>query len=258
MNAEQIEKLIAAKRRLDDLLRLKKFLESLIEKYTAIIIEPRKHRALEFVLRNALDNLNPRWSIQVFHGTENEVWLKELLEKSFQEDLPRITLKNLGVANLGTSQEYSKVLASREFIEAIPTETFLVFQTDSMINPAQKGLIDKFIHYDYVGAPWQSSILAVGNGGFSLRKRSTMLRIIDTLGPIKNINEDVYFSTGCLILKANVPTREQAKEFSIETLYHTHSFGLHRAWAYHTDKLEELCNQCEGLETLIQLQSISE
>jgi len=258
MNADQIEGLVSAKRRLDDLLQLKMLLERFIEKYTAIIIEPRKHRAMEFVLRNALDNLNSRWSIQIFHGTENEFWLKELLEKSFQEDLPRITLKNLGVANLESSQEYSKILAGREFVEAIPTETFLVFQTDSMINPAQKGLIDRFINYDYVGAPWQSSILAVGNGGFSLRKRSTMLRIIDILGPIKNINEDVYFSTGCLILKANVPTREQAKEFSIETVYHTHSFGLHRAWIYHKDKLEELCNQCEGLETLIQLQSVIE
>jgi hypothetical protein len=256
MNEEQIENLAAAKKRLDELLAVKRFLERLIEKYTAIIIEPRKHRALEFVLRNALDNLNSKWSVQIFHGTENELWLKEILEKSFQKDLSRITLKNLGVANLATSLEYSKILASREFTEAIPTETFLVFQTDSMINPAHKGLIEKFIDYDYVGAPWKSMLVGVGNGGFSLRKRSTMLKIINRLGPIKNTNEDLYFSTGCLLLKAKVPSSEQAKEFSIETIYHTHSFGLHRAWAYHKDKVEELCRQCEGLETLIQLQSV--
>jgi hypothetical protein len=57
----------------------------------------------------------------------------------------------------------------------------------------QELLIEKFIDYDYVGAPWNSMPLAVGNGGFSLRKRSTMLKIIDKLGPIKNINEDGSF-----------------------------------------------------------------
>ena len=30
-------------------------------KYTAIIVEPRKHIALEFVLNNFLENLNNDW-----------------------------------------------------------------------------------------------------------------------------------------------------------------------------------------------------
>jgi hypothetical protein len=118
------------KKKIVELEALKRFLEGFLEKYTAIIIEPRKHRALEFVLRNILDNLDARWSVQIFHGTENESWLKEILEKSFQKDLPRIVLKNLGVSNLKNSKEYSQILTTRQFIENIPTETFLIFQTD--------------------------------------------------------------------------------------------------------------------------------
>jgi hypothetical protein len=68
--------------------------------------------------------------------------------------------------------------------------------------------------------------------------------------------EDVFFSIGCLRLGARVPSVEIAKEFSIETMYNPYSFGIHRAWEYHPDKKDELCNQCEGLETLIQLQSV--
>jgi hypothetical protein len=257
MNLEHDTNITMIKKRLDELIKMKRFLERLIEKYTAIIIEPRKHRALEFVLRNALDNLDLRWSVQIFHGTENEEWLKQILEKSFQKDLPRISLKNLGVSNLKTSQEYNKLLTSREFTEAIPTETFLIFQTDSMINPAHKNLIEKFIDYDYVGAPWKS-IISVGNGGFSLRKRSTMLKIIEKYNRPNEMYEDVFFSIGCFRLRAHVPSLEIAKEFSIETIYNPYSFGIHRAWAYHPDKKSELCNQCEGLETLIQLQSVDD
>lgn len=61
--------------------------------------------------------------------------------------------------------------------ENIPTETFLIFQTDTLINPKYKDLIYEFIDYDYVGAPWISNG-DVGNGGLSLRKKSKMIEII--------------------------------------------------------------------------------
>ena len=38
-------------------------------KYTAIIIEPRTHKALEFVLNNFLENLNDDWIVN-FENTQ--------------------------------------------------------------------------------------------------------------------------------------------------------------------------------------------
>lgn len=231
-------------------------LKGSIEKYTAVIVEPRKHKALEFVLRNVLDNLDERWSIQVFHSSDNENWLKTILDQKFQKDLSRISSKCLHFSNLESSLEYNQILASREFTQLIPTETFLVFQTDSMINPAHKELIYKFIDYDYVGAPWPWNNLHVGNGGLSLRKRSTMLKIIDKYGPFRDLYEDQFFSVGCIKIGAKVPTREEAKEFSIEQVYHPYSFGMHKSWVHQPSRTADLCNQCEGLETLIRLQSV--
>ena len=43
--------------------------------YTAIIIEPRKHKALSFVLNNVLNNLNDSWNIIVFHGNLNKEYI---------------------------------------------------------------------------------------------------------------------------------------------------------------------------------------
>jgi hypothetical protein len=248
--------------RLKELQQRRRALEAIMrrseEKYTAIIVEPRKHRALEFVLRNVLDNLDEKWSVRIYHGTENENWLREILETKFGSELSRISSENLGVANLKSSQDYSKIFTTRSFLEGIPTETFLVFQTDSMINPAHRGLIHKFMQYDYVGAPWPWDFLKVGNGGFSLRKRSMMLKILDIFGPYNGAFEDQFYSKGCDILKAHKPTAEEAREFAIEQIYHPYSFGQHKSWIHQPAKKEELCNQCEGLETLIQLQSIHE
>lgn len=219
--------------------------------YTAVILEPRKHAALEFVIKNFLDNLDSRWKIIIYHGTENQEFVSKVAELS-----ERITIRNLGVANLENSKDYSAILTSRPFIEGIPTETFIVFQTDSMINLAHKDILYNFIDYDYVGAPWPWDWLHVGNGGLSLRKRSTCLKIIDQFGPYNGLYEDHFYSILIERVGGKKPTRDEARSFSIEQIYHPFSFGIHKAWLHQPKRVEELCAQCEGLDTLISLQKI--
>jgi hypothetical protein len=221
---------------------------------TAIILEPRKHRALSFVVRNVLENLPENWNVQIHHGTENQEFVENLLATELSSGRARISLRNLGVPNLPTATDYSKILASREFTEKIPTETFIVFQTDSMINPNYKDLLGKFLKYDYVGAPWPWDHLKVGNGGFSLRKRSKMLEIINTSPKFQGAYEDQFFSFGSRLAKAYKPTHEEAMEFSIEQVYSPRSFAIHNAWRYLPEKVEQMCKDCPGLETLIALQ----
>jgi len=237
---------------LNDLIRLQD-VEDDGEFCTAMIVEPRKHRALGFVLKNVLECLPANWNIQIHHGTQNQQFVEELVSQ-FPPD--RITLRNLGVENLETQIAYSKILASREFTEKIPTETFIVFQTDSMINPNHKDLLQKFLKYDYVGAPWPWDHLKVGNGGFSLRKRSKMLHIINTTKPYRGAYEDQYFSVGSSLARPYKPTHVEAMEFSIEQVYSPRSFAIHNAWKYLPDEVEKMCADCPGLETLISLQSV--
>jgi hypothetical protein len=69
-------------------------------KYTAIIIEPRKHKALEFVLDNFLENLNNDWNIIIYHGTNNIEYLQNIINTKLQKYKNRITTRNLNVDNL--------------------------------------------------------------------------------------------------------------------------------------------------------------
>ena len=223
---------------------------------TAIILEPRKHLALSFVVKNILENLPQAWSVRIYHGTENQTFVEGLLAKDLADHRPRITLENLGVADLNSARAYSEILTSRKFTEGIPTETFLVFQTDTMINPRNSHLLQKFLKYDYVGAPWPWDWLQVGNGGFSLRKRSKMLGIIDTSPPYMGQYEDHFFSIGSKTVKPFKPSAEEAREFSIEQVYTPNSFGIHKAWIHRPEMAEQLCTDCPGLATLISLQGV--
>jgi hypothetical protein len=204
--------------------------------YTAIIVEPRQHRALHFVLFNFLSNLSDEWNIVVCHGTENIRYLNDIVS-TLHMYKHRITLVNLHVSNL-TLDEYNRLLTSKAFYDYIPTEMFLIFQTDTMIFSRFKHQINNFLSYDYVGAPWEfplgvdrkivgNNTGRIGNGGLSLRRKSKMLQIIETI-PYKGDPEDLYFTSTNDIL--HMPTVEEAKTFSIEMMFHPATFGCHRPW----------------------------
>ena len=54
--------------------------------YTAIIVEPRKHKALSFVLQNFLKNLpEEEWSFIIFHGNKNLDYINYILENDIIE-----------------------------------------------------------------------------------------------------------------------------------------------------------------------------
>jgi len=183
--------------------------------YTAVIVEPRVHKALPFVIKNALDGLNNDWTILILCSSININQVKPLLCERVQHKI--VFDKNM------TKEQYSQFCTSEYFHSLIPTETFLLFQTDSMIlNPSK---LEKFLKYDYVGAPWKDG---VGNGGFSLRKKSKMLEIIRSV-PYLGEAEDFYFCKQTSV-KLYRPSVEKAKEFSVEHYFHPSPFGIHQTW----------------------------
>jgi hypothetical protein len=224
--------------------------------YTAIIVEPRKHRAFEYVLNNFTKSLDTRWRFIVFHGTTNETFVKNIIDKN--ENSNRIQMINLYVENL-TIHDYNKLFYDKTFYSNIPTEVFLIFQTDTIICEKFKDRIYDFVEYDYVGAPWVNR--SVGNGGLSLRRKSKMLEILDKCSDLKYnnhgnyYNEDFFFSRLSLSrLIINIPSYEKAQEFSIETVHNKDSFGIHNCWRYlSADNLKNVLSWCDELHELILL-----
>ena len=45
-------------------------------KYSAVIVEPRKHAAFSFVLKNFFENLSDDWGLIIFHGCTNKDFLE--------------------------------------------------------------------------------------------------------------------------------------------------------------------------------------
>ena len=172
------------------------------------------------------------WNIIIFHGISNNEYVNNIISNKLHHYKDRISTINLNINNL-TKDEYSFLFIQKFFYNKIPTETFLVFQTDTIIFEKNKDLINKFLKYDYVGAPWGNSPKGinnfVGNGGLSLRKKSKMFEVIQKDINNNNLPEDVYFSCTDKV-KLFKPSFQEAKLFSVEQLFSKVTFGTHQPW----------------------------
>ena len=226
--------------------------------YTAIIVEPREHKALPYVLENFLNNLSDDWSFIIFHGNLNLKFIINIINEKLSKHVNRISLINLNVDNL-TIDDYNNLLKyNKKFYSYIPTETFLIFQTDSIIFKKYKHVINNFLHYDYVGAPWNhfpyNKNEYVGNGGLSLRKKSKMLEIMKKQGK-NDYPEDVYFSCYDSV-SIHKPTFNDASLFSIEEIFSEMSFGCHKPWCGMSNNEFLLYNTYEEVKELYKYNDI--
>lgn len=234
-------------------------------RYTAFIIELRAHKAFSFVLRNFLENLGNEWIIVIVHGTANHEYLKTIIDTDLSSYQTRLRCVNIGLSQISLEQ-YNDLMYNPQLYDYIPTEKFLVFQTDSMIFPKNKNRIYDYLQYDYVGGPWAHtdgilSQIQVGNGGLSLRSKSKMMELLqfrDRYAPYqhgygKYMAED-WFYTGYFVPDVEVwrPTKAQAVNFSIDTIYTPDAFGTHKCWQWlPSHELSQLLQLHPDLQQLI-------
>ena len=138
-----------------------------------------------FVILQALRQLG-RVPVHVVCGPANQDALEARLRplEAWSGGLRLHALPEARRADVGF---YTRLLLSAGFWERFPQDRLLVMQEDSCLF---HGRLGPFLKYDYVGAPWahRENRHDVGNGGFSLRSRQAMLRVLHALqGDFSNI-----------------------------------------------------------------------
>ena len=82
----------------------------------------------------------------------------------------------------------------------------------------------------------------IGNGGLSLRKKSAMLTVAEQANPQSSVFyfEDMYFCINMHLANRceqglfDLPDFAQAREFSVEGVFHPDPIGMHKSWHYLT------------------------
>jgi len=199
----------------------------------AVLIDTRCLPNFEFVIRQVGRFLDDSWSMMIFTGNLNYNYVKNICDKIGNINVVRINV------DIFTINDYNNMLLNESFWHLIKAEHILIFQGDSLL---LKHGINDYLDYDYVGAPWpHNSPTVIGNGGLSLRKKSFILKVfkeysIDKapfyMKPdfLEQVPEDVYFSYGLTYLGGKVPSLEDAKKFSVESIPCDDPVGMHQMW----------------------------
>lgn len=148
--------------------------------------------------------------------------------------------------SIKTLADYNRLLTSIPFWEQFKKfHRVLIFQHDSRL--LRTG-IEKFLKYDFIGAPLYHIDFPAMNGGLSLRNPKAMIECINRVpySPDKG-NEDIYF---CQNMTGKLPTKEIAQKFSVETIFGLGSLGVHAIDKWHSpEKVSEILNQYGNLKT---------
>lgn len=198
--------------------------------YFAVIIEPRPHPHLEYVLRNVMHFLGDGWGLFVVAGSGNREFVTNMLS-----GWSTVWVRFLEAENL-TREEFRALRKSVPYWRGLKGKKLLCFEVDALL--CRPG-IDKFTQFDYIGAPWSkeltvSDVVRVGNGGLSLRSKQAMIDMCQR-GKTRTIpSEDSFFSLHLHLHKDEyrLPTVEEAMQFSVETLYYPTPLGFHKPWPY--------------------------
>lgn len=212
--------------------------------YESVLIEYRCFPHLEFIIRNNILKLGSNWCHTVICGNLNYGHMISLCENIS----PKIRVIRTPPDNLEPSN-YSKMLSELDFWNLLNGKKILIYQEDSILF---KNNINDFIYFDYIGAPWETNTndnkSGVGNGGISLRTKSVMIKIINSISIqdtkynsstwsyMENTKsfvppEDVYFTKNMEDLNIGIlADRKSATKFSTESIKNVKSLAGHNFW----------------------------
>ena len=239
-----------------------------------IIVETREHKALPFVLNNVMSILPHDWNLQIFHGSINFDYVKEVLRTDELLKYKEVVLTDLNIESISADDSSLDIMLTENLWNEVISETVLYVECDSMLCSDSKHKVSDFEHFDYIGGYWGNQLdpldkeyLKVMNGGVSIRKKSFMLDIIKNdlqlyLENGGNPCED-YFVTDYV---RNKPTVREVLNFSIDNGYMyplngEPPFALHKPWGANPAKghgkyYDDIKKVCKGVEELERLNGL--
>ncbi len=234
----------------------------------AIIIDPRYDALMEAVIANFMYCMNPfGWNLLIvsWKGHQSNIMLRFPNCTFLPIDSNKININDKGEPNI-TIDSYNSILMDLDFWKGLPSNHICIFQKDCIMF---KMFPEYFLNYDFCGASWHTknvSLFNAGiNGGFSLRKRDTMIECLeyvnynmieeyridaaknksiifktirhDFLQSSLNKNEDVFFTYACEMLHKYIPDVIHRSCLAIEAIYNPDTCVYH-GWHHNYHSIE--------------------
>ena len=209
----------------------------------AVLVEFRRTDRIISVVDNVYLHIPSSWPIQIFHGEENEDFIRSsTLGPWIASGKILLSL----IRSLENDNNTNRLLTDAKFWREIRGEKVLFFQIDSIMCSNSPHRITDYLQYDYIGAPWNPTWYpnhSVGNGGFSLRSRSKTLALIEMIPYNFDQPEDVWYAQNFHRVNASIASVDVAKTFAVESIFYERPVGVHR-FPWRCDFRRKLSRTC--------------
>lgn len=147
----------------------------------AVIIETRPSAALVPLILHFSAVLGPDWPVIIYTPAENFGSFSTSQSLIRHQKSGRIIIRALPEGlYFPTWDSVSEFLTTTWLWKDVaPAEHVLIFQSDSVLCASSVRSVEDFFGYDLVGAPIIPSLGRGYNGGLSLRRRSTIMRVLE-------------------------------------------------------------------------------
>jgi hypothetical protein len=147
----------------------------------AVIVETRFRTNLIPLILHFGSVLGPTWPIIIYTSAESVGQFSASAALSRYLKSGAIQVRMLPQTVLFTNSDSVNQFMTTPWLweNLAPAEHILIFQSDSMLCANAARSVDDYFDYDFVGAPIAKDLGNGYNGGLSLRKRSTILNILD-------------------------------------------------------------------------------
>jgi len=146
----------------------------------AVIIETRFRTNLIPLILHFSTVLGPTWPILIYTSAESVGLFSASAALSRYLHSGLIQIRILPQSVLFTNSDSVNAFMTKPWLweSLAPAEHVLVFQSDSMLCANAARSVEDFFGFDFVGAPIAEGLGKGYNGGLSLRKRSSIMRIL--------------------------------------------------------------------------------
>lgn len=213
-----------------------------------VIVETRRHSALEYVIHNFQERL--QIPIQLFHGRSN---FDFIMSSSVSELVHggKVHLFQLEVSDLDAGKYNALFLTDRFWTQLLSKGKILVFQTDAILCDGSDYDLRDFLTFDYIGSKWPRKrpiglLIDGGNGGLSLRDWAKSRECLARFPPQEwTGGEDGYFAFHIDIIGGKVGRDVECARFSTQHEFLYKSFGAHNISSLDKDHKAAFLQYCK-------------
>lgn len=161
----------------------------------AVIVETRFRTNLVPLILHFGSVLGPTWPILIYTSPESVGQFSSSAALARYLSMGMIQVRMLPQEILFTNSDSVNDFMTKRWLweDLAPAEHILIFQSDSMLCANAARSVDDYFQYDFVGAPIAAGKGKGYNGGLSLRKRSSALKVLEEWDWEKTKTKEVRF-----------------------------------------------------------------